>query len=134
MAAIGLIGSSYFHCDVACVNVIQEPDFRGQMHMLFAFIAGLSLAFSPLPFFFSMKADSCWENYRGVTLAAVILSNIPGIVMWISFFTTRLPEWEGIIQRLGLLFPLIWAEVMAIKMLVLSNGSANTSRDTTFGG
>lgn len=116
LAGIGMIGSSYFHCDVGCVNVLDEPDFRGQMHMLFAFIVGLSFAFSPLPFYFSMKHDPHWKGYRTFTLAAVILSNIPGITMWITLFTTRLPEWEGIIQRLGLIFPLIWVEVMAIKL------------------
>lgn len=117
VAAVGLIGSSYFHCDVGCVNVIDEPDFRGQMHMLFAFFAGISLAFAPLPFFFAMKGDTRWQRYRGVTMAAVILSNIPGITMWITLFTTRLPEWEGLIQRLGLAFPLLWVEVIAIAML-----------------
>jgi hypothetical protein len=116
IAGVGLVGSSYYHCDVGCVNIIRDPDFRGQMHMLFAFIAGLSLAFSPLPFFFGMKHDLRWKNYRGVTLVTVILSNIPGIIMWITLFTTRLPEWEGIIQRLGLIFPLIWVEVMAVKL------------------
>jgi len=120
IAGVGLMGSSYYHCDVGCVNIIREPDFRGQMHMLFAFITGLSLAFSPLPFFFSMKHDSRWKNYRSVTIATVILSNIPGIVMWITLFTTRLPEWEGIIQRLGLIFPLIWVELIAIKMFSTS--------------
>jgi len=124
-AGIGLMGSSYYHCDVGCVNIIHEPDFRGQMHMLFAFIAGLSLAFSPLPFFFSMIHNSRLKSYRGMTMAAVILSNIPGIVMWITLFTTRLPEWEGILQRLGLIFPLIWVEVMAIKLFsVFSFSSA----------
>ncbi|HKJ28196.1 MAG TPA: DUF998 domain-containing protein [Anaerolineales bacterium] len=120
IASIGLIGSSYFHCEEGCVNILQEPDFRGQMHMLFAFFAGLGLAFSPLPFFFSMKGDPQWENSRGLTLTAVFLANIPGITMWITLFTTRLPEWEGLIQRLGLLFPLIWVEVMALKLLRIS--------------
>ncbi len=120
IAGVGLIGSAYFHCDVACVNVIKEPDFRGQMHMLFAFITGLSFAFAPIPFFFSMKKDPRWENYGAVSLAAAILANIPGIIFWITMFTTRLPEWEGLIQRLGLLFPLIWVEVMALRLLRLS--------------
>lgn len=80
-AGIGLIGSSIFHCDVACVNIIDEPDLRGQMHMLFAFVAGLSLSFSPLAFYFSMKGLPGWRDYRTWTLAAVVLSNIPGIVM-----------------------------------------------------
>ncbi|MFC1976142.1 DUF998 domain-containing protein [Chloroflexota bacterium] len=120
IAGVGLMGSAYFYRDLGCVNVIQEPDYRGQMHMLFAFFTGLSFAFSPIPFFFSLKKDPRWENYRAVTLAAAILANIPGIIFWITMFTTRLPEWEGIIQRLGLLFPLIWVEVMAIQLLRLS--------------
>lgn len=37
IAGVGLMGSAYFHCDLGCVNVIQESDFRGQMHMKFAF-------------------------------------------------------------------------------------------------
>lgn len=120
IAGVGMMGSAYFHCDLNCVNVIKEPDFRGQMHMLFAFFTGLSFSFSPIPFFFSLKKDPRWENYSAVTLAAAILANIPGIVFWITLFTTRLPEWEGIIQRLGVLFPLIWVEVMAIQLLRLS--------------
>jgi len=106
-AGIGLAGSSFFHCEVDCVNILAEPDFRGQMHMLFAFVAGLSLAFAPLAFYFGMKDLPGWKDYRGWTSTAFILSNIPGIVMWVSLFTTRLPEWEGLFQRLGLLFPLI---------------------------
>jgi hypothetical protein len=120
IAGVGLMGSAYYHCDVGCVNVIQEPDFRGQMHMLFAFFTGLSFALSPIPFFFDLKKDPRWKNYRTFTLAAAILANIPGIILWITLLTTRVPEWEGIIQRLGILFPLIWVEVMAIKLLRLS--------------
>ena len=125
VACIGLVGSSYFHCDVACLNILDEPDFRGQMHMMFAFIAGLSLAFSPLAFYLSMKEEPQWKVYRRWTLIAVILSNIPGITMWISLFTVRLPEWEGLIQRLGLFFPLIWVEVTAIKLLRIMNNDHN---------
>ncbi len=120
IAGVGLMGSAYFHCNLGCVNVIKEPDFRGQIHMLFAFFTGLSFSFSPLLFYFGQKKDPRWEKYSAVTLAAAILANIPGIIFWITMFTTRLPEWEGIIQRLGLLFPLIWVEVMAIQLLRLS--------------
>jgi hypothetical protein len=119
IAGVGMIGSAYFHCELDCVNVIREPDFRGQMHMLFAFLTGLSFSFAPIPFFFSLRDDPRWKKYRGVTLAAAILANIPGITLWVTMFTTRLPEWEGIIQRLGILFPLIWVEVMAVRLLRL---------------
>jgi hypothetical protein len=67
ITGVGLMGSSYYHCDVGSVNIIRDPDFRGKMHMLFAFIAGLGLAISLLPFFFSMRHDSCWKGYRYVT-------------------------------------------------------------------
>ena len=120
IAGVGMMGSAYFHCDLDCVNVIKEPNFRGQMHMLFAFFTGLSFSFSPIPFFLGMKKDPRWKKYSAVTLVAAILANIPGIIFWITMFTTRLPEWEGVIQRLGLLFPLIWVEVMAIQLLRLS--------------
>jgi hypothetical protein len=128
IAGLGLIGSAYFHCALGCVNVFKEPDFRGQMHILFAFLTGLSFSFSPIPFFFSLKEDSRWKSYRAVTLAASVLANIPGITLWITMFTTRLPEWEGIIQRLGLLFPLMWVEVMAIRLLRLSKEESLKSR------
>jgi hypothetical protein len=120
IAGVGMMGSAYFHCDSGCVNVIKEPSFRGQMHMLFAFLTGLSFSFSPIPFYFGQKKDPRWEDLSAITLAAAILANIPGVIFWITMFTTRLPEWEGAIQRLGLLFPLIWVEVMADRLLRLS--------------
>jgi hypothetical protein len=49
-----------------------------------------------------------------------IFGNIPGLVLWISFFTSRLFEWEGFFQRLGIVFPLLWMEVMATQLLLLS--------------
>jgi hypothetical protein len=120
ITGIGMLGSAYYHCESACANVIQEPNFSGQMHMLFAFFTGLSFSFSPIPFFFQLNKDPDWINYRVFTLAASILANLPGIIFWITMFTTRLPEWEGAIQRLGMLFPLLWVEVMAIRLLQLN--------------
>jgi hypothetical protein len=80
IAGIGLIGSAYFHCELECVNVIKEPNFSGQMHMLFAFLTGLCFSFSSIPFFFSLKSDPRWKNYRGFTLVTAILANIPGVI------------------------------------------------------
>jgi hypothetical membrane protein len=120
LAALGLMGAAFFSCNEGCTNVIQEPDMTGQLHMLFAFISGLTISFSPIPFYFRLKKDPQWNKFKGITLAASILSNIPGIIFWITLFTTRLPEWEGLIQRLGLVFALIWVEVMSIKLLQLS--------------
>ena len=50
-------------------------------------------------------------------MAMGVLANVPGITMWISFLTIRIREWEGVLQRLGIIFPLLWVEVLAIHLL-----------------
>jgi len=43
-----------------------------------------------------------WKGYAIPTLATAILANLPGIILWITFFTGfRLFSVEGLIQRLG---------------------------------
>lgn len=120
IAGVGLLGSAIFSCNVNCVNVIETRTLTGVMHMLSAFVAGSFLAISPFFIFFRMKQDKLWRNYRSFTLAIGVMANIPGVVLWISIFTVRIPEWEGVIQRLGLLFPLIWIFVLSLRQLRLN--------------
>ncbi len=119
VGGLGLIGSAIFHCNVDCANVISQT-FVGIMHILCAFIAGMNLAVSPFFIFLRIHKDPVWKDYRWFTLAMGIFANIPGVMLWVSFFTTRMPEIEGLIQRLGIVFPLIWMGVMSFKMLQLS--------------
>jgi len=50
-----------------------------------------------------------------------ILSNIPAVVLWITIYTIGAPkETGGMIQRLSLIFPLIWIGMMSYRMLQLS--------------
>jgi hypothetical protein len=121
LAGVGLFGSAIFSCNVNCTNVIETKTIIGIIHMLSAFVAGSCLALSPFFMFFRMKHDNRWEKYRSFTLAIGVLSNLPGVVLWISIFTTRMPEWEGVIQRLGLFFPLIWIFVLSLRQLQLNN-------------
>lgn len=117
LGGVGLFGSGIFSCDVNCVNVIESKTLVGWLHMLSAFIAGSCLAISPFFIFFRMKQDELWEKYRSFTLAIGVFANLPGVVLWVSMFTSRLPGWEGVIQRLGLLFPLIWIFILAMRQL-----------------
>lgn len=119
LATLGLFGSAIFSCNVNCTNVIETKTVVGIIHMLSAFIAGSCLAISPFFIFFRMKQDDRWEKYRSFTLTIGVLSNLPGVVLWVSMFTIRIPEWEGVIQRLGLLFPLIWVFVLSLRLLNL---------------
>jgi hypothetical protein len=120
---MGMIGSAIFHCSPGCVNVLQAPTLTGTLHIVTSFVTGFCLAVSPLATFPVLRRDQRWEKCEWFTLAIGILGNIPGLVLWMSFLTTRIPEWEGVIQRLGIGFPLLWIEVMAVRLLLLSTRS-----------
>lgn len=119
-AGIGFLGSAIFSCNVNCANVIETRTLIGTLHMISAFVVGLCLSISPFFIYFRMKQDVAWEKYGNFTLATGVLANLPGVVLWISIFTTRIPEWEGVIQRLGLLFPLFWVFVLSFRQLHLN--------------
>jgi hypothetical membrane protein len=120
LAGLGLFGSAIFSCNVNCANVIETKTLTGVLHMVSAFVAGLCLSISPFFIYFRMKQDEAWVKYRCFTLATGVLANLPGIVLWASIFTTRIPEWEGVMQRLGLLFPLLWVFVLSFRQLRLN--------------
>ena len=119
LAGLGLFGSAIFSCNANCLNVIETRTTIGILHMMSALVAGSCLAISPFFILFRMKKDPLWKKYRSFTLAIGVLSNLPGIVLWVSIFTVRIPEWEGVIQRLGLLFPFIWIFTLSLRQLVL---------------
>jgi hypothetical membrane protein len=120
LGGVGMVGSAIFHCNLDCANVLERPTFAGRMHIVTSFMVGSCLAIAPLAMFARLGKDQRWKNYRWFTLAMGVLANIPGLILWTSFLTTRMPEWEGLIQRLGIVFPLLWVEVMAIHLLRLS--------------
>ncbi len=120
LGGVGLVSSAIFHCNQDCTNVLKSPTFAGRMHIVTSFLSGFCLSMAPFAIFVRLRSDQRWQNYRWFTLAMGILANLPGLILWISFFTTRIPEWEGLIQRLGIVFPLLWVEVIAVHLLRLS--------------
>jgi len=128
LGGVGLVGSAIFHCNQGCTNVLKSPTLAGRMHIVTSFLTGFCLSIAPFAIFVKLRNDQRWKNYRWFTLAMGILANLPGLTLWISFFTTRIPEWEGLIQRLGIVFPLLWIEVIAIRLLSL-NGQLRSETD-----
>ena len=106
LSGFGMVGSAIFHCDLGCANVSSRTP-TGILHIVSAGLSGAPLAISLFIVFLRLRKDQRWENYRRFTLAMGILGNTPGVVLWITFFTTRITAWEGLIQRLGIAFPLI---------------------------
>jgi hypothetical membrane protein len=119
IGGFGLILSGIFHCDLNCANVVVDRNFIGIMHMLSAFVAGLCLSISPLFIFARFRKDDYWKRYAIPTLMTGILANIPGITLWITIFASLTLEMDGILQRLGIVFVLIWMEVVSWKLLLL---------------
>jgi SNF family Na+-dependent transporter len=95
-----------------------DRNFIGFMHMLSAFIAGLCLSISLFFIFARFRKDDYWKKYAVPTLVTGILANVPGIILWITVFTSLTIEMDGILQRLGIVFVLIWMEVVSWKLLL----------------
>jgi len=119
IGGFGLILLGIFHCDLDCANVLVDKNFIGIMHILSAFIAGMCLSISPFFIFARFRKDDYWKRYAIPTLMTGILANIPGIILWITIFASITLEMDGILQRLGIVFVLIWMEFVSWKLLLL---------------
>jgi hypothetical membrane protein len=127
LGGLGLIGAGIMNCNQGCEIDLSKDPIRA-LHGIFAFIAGISLTFAPLPFYFHFKQDPQWKKLSAFTLTTVILSIITTILFWIMFVTNILPNILGLVQRLDFLFVLIWIGVSSIVLLLtLNRNSINLS-------
>ena len=124
LGGFGLIGTGIFNCNRNCVIVFNLDPIRS-LHGIFAFIAGVSLTFAPLPFYSHFKQDPQWKKLAAFTLTTVILSIFTSILFWIMFVTNILSNIIGLIQRLDFLFGLIWIGVSSIVLLLALNRNSN---------
>lgn len=112
----GFIGAALFHCNLDCRNVLAEPTLAGRIHMITALFGGMFSALAPFFFWGTMRRDGRWRTFATPTLMAGILANLPGIAFWTTIATGyRLYAIEGLIQRLGLIFVLIWIFIATTK-------------------
>jgi len=125
LGGLGLIGSAIMNCNQGCVIDLSQDPIRA-LHGIFAFIAGISLTFAPLPFYSHFKQDPQWKKLAAFTLTTVILSIIASILFWIMFVTNTLSNILGLIQRVDFLFGLIWIGVSSMALLLALN--RNSSR------
>jgi len=120
LGGLGLIGSAIMNCNQGCVIDLSQDPIRA-LHGIFAFIAGISLTFAPLPFYSHFKQDPQWKKLAAFTLTTVILSIIASILFWIMFVTNTLSNILGLIQRVDFLFGLIWIGVSSMALLLALN-------------
>ncbi|MFX0048652.1 MAG: DUF998 domain-containing protein [Candidatus Hermodarchaeota archaeon] len=120
LGGLGLIGAAIMNCNQGCEIDLSQDPIRA-LHGIFAFIAGISLTFAPLPFYSHFKQDLQWKKLAAFTLTTVILSIIASILFWIMFVTNIFPNILGLIQRIDFLFGLIWIGVSSIVLLLALN-------------
>lgn len=102
--------------------------FSNQMHSLFGGIASIAVVLAPLLLWRRLKKNDRWKGYRSYSLvtgilAAVILLVIPVILFQLSLqfgVGGGFAASQGLWQRLLLAAPLLWIEVMGIRLLRVS--------------
>lgn len=71
-----------------------------------------------------LKKDSRLQSYVGYSLVTAVVALALSAVYGFNFFE----QWKGALQRVSMGVPLLWIEVMAIKLLRLSIRSGTSAR------
>ena len=116
IGGVGLFLSGIFHCDAGCANFLARTPI-GIMHMIVALIGGMFTALSLFAFFFRTRGTPEWHLLGLFTLLMALLGNGAGILLWIAYGMDIFDEIQGLIQRLGIIFPLLWIFVISIWMM-----------------
>ncbi len=112
ISGVAVVGAGIFPCDPGCVN----ESFTGMMHSVSATIPGVGMALAPFFIAERFKNDRRWESYRLYTMATGVVTAFLGLGL---LFVT-IEGWMGALQRISMGVPLLWIEIMAIRLLRLS--------------
>ncbi|MDD1709068.1 MAG: DUF998 domain-containing protein [Methanoregulaceae archaeon] len=112
VAGLSFVAMGVYHCDQGCIPITPA----GSLHLLFglvALVAGLTAA---LLLSLVIARESDWNGYWQYSLATGIL-----ILVMMPLFLIE-TESAGLLQRIlvGLIF--LWTEVLAIRILFISQG------------
>jgi len=113
--AVASVGGGLFRCDPGCVF----ESFVGVMHNLLGLTGFVAMILGTIIISRRLKKDSLWQSYSSYS----IITGILAIIFLILFIMASnvFPEWRGLFQRLfvGVIF--LWIEIMAIRLLLITN-------------
>ena len=115
VGGVGWVGASFFHCDPGCVN----ESVTGKLHDLTGIIAVPPLIIAPLAILPRLKQDNRWQSYRPFSRIVGALGVVLFAVMFTAEVSPALAPYRGLTQRVTFFTPLLWMEVMAIRLLCL---------------
>ncbi len=112
MSGAGWIAVGLFNVEPNSVSI----SFTGMLHVSGAMIVGIGFSIAPFAIARRSRKDTGWMSYRPYSLATGIMTVILGLI----FIFVRTEGWMGALQRMAVGVPLLWIEVMAIRLLRLS--------------
>lgn len=86
-------------------------------HLPVAATGFITIMIAPLIISRRLKQDSRWQGYRLYSLA----TGVTAVILFLVLLTGQGGPWYGALQRIFLAPLFIWIEVMAIRLLRLSN-------------
>ena len=112
ITGMGLIGLGLFPCDPACVNVT----FSGFLHTIFNRLAIATAVIAPFLMAERFYHDRKWRNLSKFSISIGIIS----LFVWLIFFFTPISPFAGFVQKVGILIPLFWMEVVSYNMVKIT--------------
>ncbi len=110
----------FFSCDPGCIPV----SFTGVMHGTVGLVGLSGLFFANIVLWRTLKKDSRWQQYSSYSLLTAVVTFALFLGVNLSFSTLAALGIVGLVQRVLLGIPILWIEVMAIRLLRLSISKA----------
>ncbi len=111
VSGVSFFSCGIFRCDPGCIPISTI----GFLHSYVCSIALFSLIFAPFFMFHRLTSDDRWHNYQYYSLTIGIVALFLGILFKLSSFG----DLVGLFQRIIFGVPLLWVEIMAIKLFTL---------------
>jgi hypothetical membrane protein len=112
---LGIMATGFFPWDK-----VNLASFTSTMHLLVGWTSWIAMILAPLFIARRLKNDSQWKSYRVYSLATGLVT---AVLIFIYAFV-GIEGYMGVLQRIIIGAPLLWIEVMAIKLFRLSTSSS----------
>lgn len=108
---LGMVATGFFPWDKA-----NLASFTSIMHLVVGWTSWIAMTLAPLFIARRLKNDSQWKSYRLYSLATGLVTAVTIVI----YAFIGIEGYMGALQRIIIGAPLVWIEIMAIKLLRLS--------------
>ena len=117
LSGAALVMAGIFSCYPAGV----DTPMVGIIHYVFITIYASAMVLAPLALSPRLRRDRLWQSYVAYSLVTVVVAGALSALFVITVYVFDIFEpWKGILQRVSMVVPPLWMELMAIRLLRLS--------------